>query len=318
VARWLIWVAPKIATFGAMVLTDELARANCDRTAVIAVPLTTGDVRFTLLTPDNFSSTQCKMALEVWRLYRNKVYEPVMLACLTRLLQRMRTPQFMDVGAFLGYYACYASALFSDREEVYAVESNPLYADRIRESARVNGFSRLRVFQAALSDQVEPVCIQGLTVRNDADSRSTTMTLDCLCNREHVRPNIIKMDVHGAEAKIVLGMPNTLAEVECMLLEMHNLTYMHWYSPEITRTAMLDALEDAGLTLYYVAGHHKNDGGSAYFEQLLAGAGYSYRKLDRQARDLLLFNRREDEFVLALRHDDIESLLGPSISPRNE
>jgi len=34
----------------------------------------------------------------------------------------------MDVGAFLGYYACYAPALFSSREEVYAVESNPLHA----------------------------------------------------------------------------------------------------------------------------------------------------------------------------------------------
>jgi hypothetical protein len=30
---------------------------------------------------------------------------------------------------------------------------------------------------------------------------------------------------------------------------------------------------------------------------------------------LLLFDRREDKFVLALHHDDIESLLGPSVSP---
>ena len=41
-----------------------------------------------------------------------------------------------------------------------------------------------------------------------------------------------------------------------MLLEMHNLPYMQEYSPGVTRTAMLDALEDAGLTLYYGAGHH--------------------------------------------------------------
>ena len=102
-----------------------------------------------------------------------------------------------------------------------------------------------------------------------------------------------------------------------MLLEMHTLSYMQDYSPGVTRTAMLDALEDAGLTLYYVAGHRGNEE-SVGFQELLAGKGYSYRKLDRPARDLLLFDRREDEFVLALRHDDIESLLGPNMSPANE
>jgi hypothetical protein len=88
------------------------------------------------------------------------------------------------------------------------------------------------------------------------------------------------------------------------------------FSPGITRTAMLDALEDAGLTLYYVAGHSGRD--TPDFQELLAGRGYSYRRLDRQARNLLLFDRSHDEFVLALRHDDIESLLGPNVSPPNE
>jgi hypothetical protein len=46
--------------------------------------------------------------------------------------------------------------------------------------------------------------------------------------------------------------------------------------------------------------------------------GFSYRRLDRQSRDLLLFDRREDEFVLALRHDNIESLLGPNTVAGNE
>src|SRR5262249_41291501 len=153
---------------------------------------------------------------------------------------------------YLGYYACYVSALLCDQQEVHAIESNPLFADAIQKSAFVNGFTQLRVFQAALSDQVERVNIDGVTVRPDATSRGTTITLDDLCDREHLRPTIIKMDVHGAEGKIVLGMRNTLAQVEYLLLEMHPLSYMQEYSRGVTRTAMLDALEDAGLTLYYV------------------------------------------------------------------
>ena len=322
VARWLIRMSPKLAVFATMVLRRELARFPSNRVAEISVPITTGEVRFTLLPPDRFASLQCE-TLENPCLYgslskRGAVYEPMMLACLTRLLQRAATPQFMDIGAFLGYYACYASALLGGRQEVHAIESNPLYANAIRELARVNGFSQLRVFQAALSDQIEPVNIQGVTVRHEANSRDATITLDDLCEREHLRPKIMKMDVHGAEGKIVLGMRHTLAELECMLIEMHSLRLMQDYSPRVTRTVMLDALEDAGLTLYYVAGHHGFHKLAIDFRELLAGRGYSYRRLDRQARDLLLFDRREDEFVLALRHDHIESLLGPSVSPANE
>src|SRR4029078_4672350 len=110
-----------------------------------------------------------------------------------------------------------------------------------------------------------------------------------------------------------------------MLLEMHSLRCMQEYSPVVTRTTMLDALEHGGMTLYYVAGlqAYKEQQASKEefatdFRELLAGRTYSYRKLERQARDLLLFDRREDEFVLALRPDDIESLLGPNVSPGNE
>lgn len=114
-------------------------------------------------------------------------------------------------------------------------------------------------------------------------------------------------------------MRHTLAQVECMLLEMHNLPYLQEYSPGVTRTAMLDVLEDAALMLYYGAGHHAypKEEFACDFQELLAGSAYSYRKLERQARDLLLFDR-EDEFVLALRHDDIELLLGPNVSAANE
>jgi FkbM family methyltransferase len=319
VVRSLIRVAPKLVAFGAGVLNNELAGTPA-RAAEIAVPITTGYVRFTLLRPDHFVSSSCHHELVLWNRHlkfskSGNVYEPVMLACLTRLLQRTATPVFMDIGAFMGLYACYASALLGDRQEVYAIESNPLYVNAIRESARVNGFSQLKVFQAALSDRIEPVNIQDVTVRHDATSHEATITLDGLCDRDHLRPTIVKMDVHGAEGKIVLGMRKTLAAVEYMLLEMHNLPYLQEYSPGVTRTALLDALEDAGLTLYYVAGHR---GAEPDFQALLAGRAYSYRRLDRQARDLLLFDRREDEFVLALRHDDIESLLGPNVPPTNE
>jgi len=100
----------------------------------------------------------------------------MMLACLTRLLQR--TAQFMDTGAFLGYYGCYASALLGGR---HAIERNLLYANAIRESARVNGFSQLRVFQAALS------AFRG-SPRATTRMRDATITLDKPRTQSHLSP----------------------------------------------------------------------------------------------------------------------------------
>jgi len=296
--------------YGTTVLTDELAR----RKRPIEVALTAGDVRFSLWLPTDRPKWPNYQRLSK----RGEVYEPVMLACLTRLLQKAATPRFMDLGAYLGYYACYVSAWFGGSREVYAVESNPLYADAVRESARLNGFSNLRIFQVALSDRIEPVNIHELAVRHKGDPRgaTTTLTLDQLCERERLRPTIIKMDVHGAEGKIVLGMRRVLAGVECILVEMHSLSWLRDYSPGITRTAMLDALEESGLTLYYMAGHADPVELGPDFQQLLREEAFYYRKLDQENRHLLLFDGH-DKFVLGLRHHDIECVLGPSISPAN-
>jgi FkbM family methyltransferase len=332
IVRWLNRLSPKLVAFGAKVVADELVLPHRESNAAlrarkrgivkgaaandqaITVPMTIGDVSFMLHLTAN---------PPWWDQYRSssktgKPYEPVMLACLYRILQTTSAPRFMDIGAYLGYYACYVSSFFGGREEVCAIESNPLYANAIRESARVNGFSHLRVFQAALSNRVEPVSIEGSTVYHHGDSRDTamTVTLDQLCHNERLSPTIIKMDVHGAEGKIVLGMRSMLSNVEFLLLELHRLQFLEKYSPGVTRTMILDALEDAGLTLFYIGGHS----GSVEkpFEDLMAAKAFSYRRLDRQARDLLLFDRGQDEFILALRNDDIGSLLGSSASPVND
>lgn len=308
--RWLRRVAPRIVDYGHMVLEDERDSANRDHSVV---PIAVGDVQFKLA----LARERVRFAADYGRLSRTgAIYEPMMTASLTRVLQRTAAPRFMDVGAFLGYYALYVSALLGGREEVYAVESNPLYADAMRESIRVNGFSCLKVFVAALSDRAEPVRIDGLTVNHGVGTNNTmAVTLDELCERNGLKPTVIKMDVHGAEGKILLGMSRTLTEVECVLLELHRLPLLQQYSPGVTRTAVLDALEDSGLTLYYIGGHNHPHFGPEY-RDLAAGRSFAYRKLDRQARDLLLFDR-SDEFILATRSSDCESLLGPSTVPAN-
>jgi hypothetical protein len=53
----------------------------------------------------------------------------------------------------MGYFTCYAAALLRDQRPVSAVESNPVFCNAIRQAATLNGFTRVRVLQAALSDR---------------------------------------------------------------------------------------------------------------------------------------------------------------------
>lgn len=310
-ARGWYRIAPKSAELLRDVLNEEEMHWRHGRTAVVR--MSAGAVRFDLCVPGDRPKWQRRYQ-ELAK--ARSAYEPVMLACLTRLLQRAEAPRFMDLGAFFGYYACYASALLRGESPVFAVESNPAYAAAIMESAGMNGFRHLRVLQAALSDRVESVAIENDTVHRKPTGRaSTTTTLDDLCRREEIRPTIVKMDVHGAEGKVILGMPQVLRSVDVVLLEMHRLEWLEAYSPGVRRTEMLDALESAGLTLYYVAGQSRKEPHA--FDALLAGSGFLYRRLDRASRDLLLFDRADDEFVFATRRGHIEDLLGPSADASN-
>src|SRR6266568_2845914 len=44
-----------------------------------------------------------------------EVYELVLIECLTRLVRQTVAPRFVDIGAFMGHYACYVAALTGDQ-----------------------------------------------------------------------------------------------------------------------------------------------------------------------------------------------------------
>ncbi len=239
-------------------------------------------------------------------------YEPVMVECLTRILREVNEPAFIDIGAFMGFYACYVSALLKDLEPTYAIESNPRYVEAIRRSATLNGFSRLMIYEAALSDRLENVGIEGETILfgGQGANGARTTTLDDLCQRERIRPKVVKIDVHGAEGKVLGGMRQVLRDsIEFVLLEVHPADYLKRYSG-MCRADILTILEQSGLYLFYVAGHRyrRSDG----LQQFLESGTFAYRRLDESTKDLLLFDRHVDIFVLGSKVADLEPILGAS------
>ena len=242
------------------------------------------------------------------------VYERVMLECLTRLLRRTEHPGFIDIGAFMGHYACYATALLGDREETYAIESNPHYYAGIVRSIELNKFSKLKAFNVVLSDRVETAGIDKQTVLlfEPQDTRTQSETLDELCRREGIRPKIVKIDVHGSEGKVLMGMQQIMSQsLEYILLELSPLEVLRRYSGDIGRSDILTLLGQHGFHVFHMAGHRYP--GSDQLRQALE-AGFAYRRLDASSSDLLLFDRPLDVLVLCSKTPDIETILGPSVA----
>lgn len=280
-------------------------------------------------------STNAQHFREVYQ--RNGQYEAVMTAVLARLLAASERPVFADIGAFIGFYAVYAAKLLQGRGEVFALESNPAYAATVKTALALNKIEEVRVFQAALWDREETLWANGVTLQ-DGSARANTpfpmpehspgqrtgsyteegeavavqaTTMDQLCAKHGLAPGIVKMDVHGTEGKILRGMHETLnGPVQFLMLELHKNAYLRKFAPDISRMQILDLLEQAGFTNYYVAGHRYtwSDGLTAFQES----GRFTYQPLTRETRAMLLFDRHADVFVLSAKQA-LEPILGPSM-----
>jgi FkbM family methyltransferase len=242
-----------------------------------------------------------------------EIYERVMLECLSLLLRETEHPSFMDVGAFMGHYACYAAALLGDKAETYAVESNPRYYSAILRSIELNRFTRVKTFNVVLSDRAETAAIdeQAVLFFEPGGTRAQSMTLDDLCRREGIRPTIVKIDVHGSEGKVLMGMQEVMNNyLEYILLELSPAEILRKYSGDISSSDILMLLERLGFHVFYVAGHRYEGWGSKQAQQ----PGFAYRRLDSSNRDLLLFDRPIEVFLLCSKKPDLEGVLGPSVA----
>jgi FkbM family methyltransferase len=275
-----------------------------------AMNLSVHDVEFQLAIPAENDSAQ-----RFRKLFQDRgQYEAVMAAILAKLLQALPDPTFVDMGAFLGYYTCYAAKLLHGRAMVYAVESNPDYVSILNRAVLLNNLDNVHILHAALSDRIEPLlAVDNTVVADDGETKShaiTATTFDALCRETGLNPTIAKMDVHGFEGRILGGMEETLRHsLQFLLLELHPNNYLRRYAPGISRMQILDQLEDAGFHNYYVAGHRYtwSDGMQVFFDT----GRFAYQPLSRENRGMLLFDRHNHIFVLSSKVP-LEPILGPS------
>ncbi|MCA3275062.1 MAG: FkbM family methyltransferase [Roseomonas sp.] len=134
--------------------------------------------------------------------------------------------RFIDVGAHFGYYTLLGAEMVGAHGHVYSFEANPLIFQKLIKSVAVNGFEgRVSLFNVAVHDTSSPMEI---LFRHDASGGGWTdvatgarpavhevlpvqgEALDTLL-ADVPQVDVIKIDVEGAEPKVLAGAKNLIA-----------------------------------------------------------------------------------------------------------
>lgn len=167
-----------------------------------------------------------RSAVRSVRFARQSEYELMQL-----LADELRSEDvFLDVGSHIGIIAGFVSEAQPDGR-VIAVEPYPPNIKALRETAKRSDGAPIEIIQQPLSDTSEEISLstpdlpgtRGLSsIAKDVGGR--TMNVQSITGNELVnsnripQPNIIKIDVEGAESQVIDGLKETLESPDCRLV----------------------------------------------------------------------------------------------------
>ncbi|MFH1680137.1 MAG: FkbM family methyltransferase [Candidatus Eisenbacteria bacterium] len=176
-----------------------------------------------------------------------EVYEAAVTRHMETVLGSGRLA-FLDIGAHYGIYTAYVGKLNADRE-IHAFEPNAEFFEILRENIRINGV-HATAHRVALSDSAGAIPFSGRTMKTEGKSDVETVesiTFDELREREGIEPDVAKIDVHGAEGKVLFGMKRALKErIRHVYCELHPDELLVGY----TNKEVLDILIESGFELF--------------------------------------------------------------------
>ena len=135
-----------------------------------------------------------------------------------------------DLGANVGFYSVICARLVGRTGRVVAVEPFPGSAEVVRHNARLNGFD-IDVLEAAVGGEVGRARLRTdrggpVTYRLDSEGDGLEVavtTVDAMVAGGLPPPDLVKVDVEGAEVAVLHGMARTLAEHRpAVLVEVHH------------------------------------------------------------------------------------------------
>jgi FkbM family methyltransferase len=187
-------------------------------------------------------------------------YERNVVHWLERILARHDDPVAYDVGANAGYFTLLMSAhakrvyAFEPVRETFGALTSNVNRNRLQNVVAVpvalgeeRGTMQMRIYSSSGSNSLYVVVPDDAIVTQVGYEDVEVRTIDELVERGEVEPpDVIKIDVEGAEGMVLRGAQVTLARARPVILAEHNAR------PEFvaTRTNLLDELQRADYALF--------------------------------------------------------------------
>jgi FkbM family methyltransferase len=175
---------------------------------------------------------------------------------------------FFDVGAHHGWVSMWALSLLGEQGSVFSFEPSPANLSILEWHKAVNRYSHWRIIPKAVSDAdaaqhpfflidsgdspmnslTNGVPGTSLMEGRDIEKISVhTVTLDKICSEFCVRPNLIKIDVEGAELLVLRGAGKLLREsTPTIILAVHPF----WLPPGQSPLQIVEFMKDHGYAIF--------------------------------------------------------------------
>lgn len=203
--------------------------------------------------------------IEHFNVRRNNPVEPELYGVLSRLIKKDNV--FIDIGANIGIFSLLASEITGPKACVIVVEPNPVTFGFLSEIIAANKkYDNLILFQLAISDNLSLLPLQLNQDNSILMERASIIhqeagagTVNVFTNRIdnivpiNVKPDILKIDVEGAELAVLEGARSILDAVKPIVcIEVHGL---YFDNPQKHVEAVFAFFEEAG---YYGINIFKN------------------------------------------------------------
>ena len=178
--------------------------------------------------------------------YFNRM-EPEQTAAMVQEIRPGQT--FFDIGANVGYYSILASRLVGPAGKIASFEPLVRNLAYLHRHVELNHAGNVRLLPFALSSEntilsfsTGPNSAMGhLELNGGGDVLVPTITLDEIAERLGLIPDVMKMDVEGAEMEVFRGAERVLSEARPTI-------FLSTHSPEL-RAQCLALLKDYGYSV---------------------------------------------------------------------
>ena len=176
----------------------------------------------------------------------------------------------IDIGAHIGYYTVLFAKLVGPKGRVFAFEASPTNFEILKKNVNVNGYQNVTLNNKAVSDKNGKLTlyITGRTSTEnflfkpenfvDSSKIKNTIEIDSITLDEYFRDfkgqiNFLKMDISGAEPRVIKGMGSILSKNDSLKIQQEwwpNAIRTHGNEPD----SHLKLLTQMGYKIYEIDG----------------------------------------------------------------